>query len=76
MPARKRLLKIDGTIKVKKLWVLYSTNRKFCFLEEISAGYFGRSYRCGCTACDPQLTLPEPPFMPRPGEVRASQPES
>jgi len=76
MPARKRLLTIDHTIKVKKLYVLYSTNREFCFLEEISAGYFGPSYRCGCTACDPQLVLPEPPFMPRQGEVQGGQPKS
>ncbi len=75
MPARKRSLKIDGTIKVRKVWVLYSTNRQFCFVEEISAGFFGKAYRCGCIRCEPDLVLRDPPFMPRQGEVQAAQPK-
>ncbi len=73
MPARKRFSQLDGKTKVKKSWVLYSTNRTFCFLDEIQLGYFGVNYRCGCKNCDPQLVLPEPPFTPPPDQGAAAQ---
>jgi len=73
MPRRKNTSWIAGDVRVGKVWVLYSTNRQFCFVDEISAGYFGKGFRCGCVHCEPQLVLPEPPFMPRHGEVQAGQ---
>ena len=74
MPARKKHYRLERPVVVKKIWILYSSNREFCFLEEIRLGYFGPNYKCGCMKCDAQLVFPEPPFTPRPGEVRAAQP--
>jgi len=75
MPRRRSSANVEHTVVSKKIWVVYSANRQYCFAEEIRAGFFGPCHRCGCTACDPLLTLPEPPFMPRQGEVLAGQPK-
>ena len=76
MPRKKKSYTLAHKVVKKKIWMLYSSNRKFCFLDEIRLGYFGPNYRCGCTKCDPQNVLPEPPFKPRPDEVQAGQPKS
>lgn len=68
MPKRK-FYKADKVFS-KKIWILYSSNRQYCFLDEIRNGYFGPNHRCGCLKCDHQLVLPDPSFMPRPGETR------
>jgi len=68
MPRKKETYKLAHNVLSKKIWVLYSSNRAFCFLEEIRMGYFGPNHRCGCEKCDPRLILPIPPFMPRPSE--------
>lgn len=75
MPKRRSSAKVEHTVVNRKIWVVYSTNRQYCFAEEIRAGFFGPLHMCGCTACEPVLVLPEPPFMKRHGEVRAGQPE-
>lgn len=68
MPRKKKTYKLDHQVVSKKIWILYSSNRQFCFLQEIRLGYFGPHHRCGCVHCDPELVLPEPPFMRRPSE--------
>lgn len=65
MPRRRQSTKVDHTVVSKKIWVVYSTNRQYCFAEEIRGGFFGPNHRCGCIACDPTLVLPEPDFMRR-----------
>ncbi len=75
MPRKRESVKVEHRILSRAIWVVYSTNRQHCFLEEIRGGFFGPNHRCGCTACDPQLTLPEPGFMPPDPEVRAGQPK-
>jgi len=60
----------------KKIWILYSSNREFCFLDEIRLGYFGPNYKCGCVGCDAQLVLPEPAFTLRLDESFAVPPEN
>lgn len=64
MPRNKK-----GYAASKKVWILYSSNRQFCFLHEIGRGYWGPHYKCGCIKCDPHLLLPEPAFISRPGET-------
>lgn len=76
MPARKKHYKFENPVVEKKLWILYSSNREFCFLEEIRLGYFGPNYRCGCAKCDPQMVLPEPSFTQRLDEAMAGRPEN
>lgn len=71
MPRRKQSAKVDHVVVAKKIYVVYSTKRTYCFAEEIRAGFFGPCHRCGCVACDPLLVLPEPPFMPRQNEQGA-----
>jgi len=76
MPRRRESSKVKHEVVSKQIWVVYSTNRQYCFAEEIRAGFFGPCHRCGCTACEPVLVLPEPPFMPDRPEVEAGQPKS
>ena len=76
MPARKKHYKIEHLAVAKKIWILYSSNREFCFLEEIGLGYFGPNYRCGCMKCDAQLVLPEPSFTQRLDQAAAVPPKS
>ncbi len=76
MPRKRESAKVEHRVLSKKIWILYSTNRQYCFLEEIREGFFGPNYRCGCTACAPVLALAEPRFTQPPGQVRAGQPET
>ncbi len=76
MPQRKREYKIPHRAQKGKVWILYSSNREFCFLGELQRGYFGVSYRCGCSKCDPHLVLPDPRFTPPPGPAKAVQTET
>jgi len=75
MPRKKKLAEVAPISGVTKAWVLYSTNRQYCFQGEIDRGFFSRSYRCGCVHCDPDLALPEPPFTPPHPGVYAGQPK-
>jgi len=68
MPRKKQSANVTHHTKSRKIWLVYSANRQYCFAEEIRGGFFGPNHRCGCTACDPQLTLPGPEFMPPPAE--------
>ncbi len=76
MPRKKKSYTLAHKVVSRKNWILYSSNRQFCFLNEIQLGYFSPNYSCGCATCDKQLVPPEPSFTPRPGEVRAGQPKS
>lgn len=66
MPRKRSSSKVAHSVVSKKIWIVYSTNRAYCFSEEIRAGFFGPNHRCGCQACDPVLVLPEPEFTPGP----------
>lgn len=68
MPRSKNTKRQDVRIEEKKVWMAYSTNREYCFHEEIRAGFFGPNTRCGCTSCDPQLVLPTPAFTQEPAQ--------
>lgn len=75
MPTRKKHYKLEQPVVAKKIWILYSSNRAFCFLQEIRLGYFGPNYRCGCRKCDAQLVLPDPSFTQRLDEASDHQRE-
>lgn len=75
MPRKRLSEKVDHVVVRTKIWVVYSTNRQYCFAEEIRGGFFGPGHRCGCTACEPVLALPEPPFTPRHAEAEAGKPK-
>ncbi len=64
MPRKKKNYKVMPMMK--QCWILYSTNREHCFLDEIRLGYFGPRHHCGCKYCDPQLVAPKPQFTPPP----------
>ncbi len=64
MPRTKKVKQLLTIVpKKQKKWILYSSNREFCFLAEIEAGLFGNSHSCGCRKCDAGLELPQPDFM-------------
>ncbi len=76
MPTRKRVGRIEPRVISRRIWVVYSTNRQYCFLEEIKGGFFGPNHRCGCEACDPALALPMPRFTQPLGEEAEGQRKS
>jgi len=62
MPKRKILKEKEIEVTtVNKLWIVYSTNRDHCFLDEISRGLFPQTYTCGCNACFQELPRPAQP---------------
>ncbi len=73
MPIRKRVARIEPRVISQKIWLVYSTNRQHCFLEEIRGGFFGPSHRCGCESCDPLLALPIPEFTQPPDGAAAGK---
>lgn len=76
MPRSKKKYTLTHQGGAKKAWILYSSNREFCFLDELRLGYFGPNYRCGCAKCDAQLILPKPSFTPRLDESRTDRQEN
>ena len=62
MPRRILHAKVEQKTIVVKKWFVYSTNREYCFKEEIEQGYFPSSHVCGCNACSPKMELPPPLF--------------
>ncbi len=76
MPTRKKHVKVELPVIARKIWILYSSNREFCFLEEIRMGFYGPNYRCGCKKCDKQFVLPGRSFTQRPDGWRARRPEN
>ncbi len=73
MPRNKKSYTLSHPVVSEQIWILYSSNRQFCFLDEIRQGYFGPHHRCGCMKCDRQLVLPEPSFTQRLDEVTADR---
>ncbi len=75
MPRKRQSANVEHTVVIKKIWIVYSTNRQHCFAEEIRGGFFGPNHRCGCTACEPVLVLPMPQFTTPSPEIQAGQPK-
>lgn len=69
MPRGKSHSRSDVTAVQKKIWVLYSSNRQFCFQQEIHEGVFPSGYACGCSGCMPTMELPKPEFTRLRGEA-------
>lgn len=62
MPRRAKHVKMKAGSGARKLWILYSFNREFCFKEEIEKGIFAPGHLCGCSDCAPDFQLPLPGF--------------